>query len=176
MKEAPVSPKYSVAAVDRAVAVIAAVDATRSGSLAEVARATGLSDATALRYLASLARNDLVEREAETGRYRLGIRLFQLGQRALGDRDPRRAALPFMKGLLERFEETVNLAMRNRQELVLVEVLESRRSIKKGASVGDRDTWHSSALGKAILASARWRPPRELDPLHQVPAAGHSAR
>jgi DNA-binding IclR family transcriptional regulator len=157
MKEV-VAPRYSVAAVDRVAAILDAVDGKGGRTLTEIARAANLSDATALRYLASCVRNDLVERDPENGRYRLGLRMFQLGQRALGDRDPRKAALPFMERLLERFEETVNLAMRNRDDLVLVEVLESTRSIKKGASVGDRDVWHSSALGKAILA---FLPPEE---------------
>jgi IclR family acetate operon transcriptional repressor len=143
---------YSVAAVDRASAIIGVFDGKAEWSLAEIARATGLSEATALRYLASLVRNGLVEREELSGQYRLGLRLFQLGQRALGDPDPRKVALPFMERLLERFEETVNLAMRHGDEIVIIEVIEGTRSIKKGATIGEQDFWHSSALGKSILA------------------------
>jgi DNA-binding IclR family transcriptional regulator len=143
---------YSIAAVDRAAAVLGVLDGRPSRSLTEVARATGLSEATALRYLSSLAGNGLVERDELSGHYRLGLRLFELGQRALGDGDPRQVALPLMEGLLEEFEETVNLAMRHGDALVLIEVIEGTRSIKKGASVGQHDFWHASALGKSILA------------------------
>jgi IclR family acetate operon transcriptional repressor len=144
---------YMLAGIDRAVAILDACGTTPAPSLVEIARSAGLSDATASRYLTSLAAHGLIERDEATRRYRLGLRLFQLGQRALSGRDPRAVALPFMERLLERFGETVNLAMRHADELILIEALESTRSIKKGATVGDRDHWHASSLGKAILAA-----------------------
>jgi IclR family acetate operon transcriptional repressor len=152
VKVDPAGARYGVAAVDRAVLVLEALERERNPlTLAQIARRTGLSEATALRYLSSLGRHELVERDS-LGRYRLGIALFRLGQRALGELDPRKVALPYMDRLLEQFGETVNLAMRHGDEIVLIEVLESSRSIKKGATVGERDIWHASALGKAILA------------------------
>ena len=111
-----------------------------------------MSDATALRYLTSLVAHDFVERDPEAGTYRLGMRLFRLGQRSLSGRDPRAVALPYMERLHERFEETVNLAVRNGDDLVLIEVIQGTRSIRRGAALGDRDVWHASALGKAVLA------------------------
>jgi DNA-binding IclR family transcriptional regulator len=144
--------RYGVAAVDRAVVILEVLENGVSGlSLAEVGRRAGLSEATTLRYLATLSRHELVERDS-LGRYRLGIALFRLGQQALGNSDPRKVALPYMDRLLAEFEETVNLAMRHGDRLVVIEVVESQRSIKKGASIGENDVWHASALGKAILA------------------------
>jgi IclR family acetate operon transcriptional repressor len=145
--------RYSLVGVDRAVAILNVFDGSGSLALVDIARAAGLSETTTLRYVSSLASHELLEREDASGRYRLGLGLFQLGQRALGIDDPRKTALPVMEELLDRFEETVNLAMRHADELVLVEVLESRRSIRKGARVGDRDDWHASSLGKAVLAA-----------------------
>jgi DNA-binding IclR family transcriptional regulator len=145
--------RYGVAAVDRAATVVEALADRGDGlTLAEVARETSLSEATALRYLASLMRHELVERD-DRGRYSLGIALFRLGQQALGRSDPRKVALPYMDRLLAEFEETVNLAMRHGDRLVVIEVVESQRSIRRGATIGDNDVWHASALGKAILAN-----------------------
>ena len=110
-------------------------------------------EATTLRYLSSLGSHDLVQRDDETGRYSLGLKLFQLGQQAVGLRDVRKLALPHMERLLEQFEETVNIAHRRGHRLVVIDVLESPRSIRRGASVGEPDVWHASALGKSILAS-----------------------
>lgn len=143
---------FSLAGIDRAMAILAAFDDAAELLLADLARAAHLSEATALRYAASLVTHGFLERDADTGRYRLGIRLFELGEKALGSRNPRAIALPHMTRLRSRFEETVNLAMCRGDELVLIEVLESTRSIRKGASPGDRDYWHASSLGKAILA------------------------
>jgi IclR family acetate operon transcriptional repressor len=155
------SPNYSVTAVDRAVGLL---DLFADGplSLSEVASRAGLSQATTLRYLFTLARHDFVERDDHSGRYQLGVHLFRLGQLALAHRDPRKVALPFMERLLDRFGETVNLALRNRDDLILIDVLESEKAIKKGASVGDHDLWHCSALGKAILAHMPEAQAREI--------------
>jgi IclR family acetate operon transcriptional repressor len=142
--------RYSLESVARAARVLDALVAGPA-QLAGVARDTGLSQATALRYLSSLEEQGLADRDQE-GRWRLGLRLFQLGQRALGSRDPRAAVLPVMHELLERFHETVNFAVPIGRDLVIVETLESSLSIRHGSRVGERDLWHSSAVGKAILA------------------------
>jgi IclR family acetate operon transcriptional repressor len=143
---------FSLASIDRAMAIIHAFDDELELPLADLARRTRLSEPTALRYAASLSTHGLLERDAVSGRYRLGMRLFELGHKALRARDPRAIALPHMTRLRSRFEETVNLAMRHGDDLVLIEVLESPRSIRKGARLGDRDYWHASSLGKAVLA------------------------
>jgi len=145
----PETNRYQIASVYRAVSVLEAFPDDRSLTQAEIARAVGLSEVTTLRYLTTLAGCGLLEREP-SGRYVLGLRLFQLGERALGT-DPRRAALPLMQELADRFDETVNLAARSHSRLVLIEGIEGTRSIRRGASIGESDSWHASALGKAIL-------------------------
>jgi IclR family acetate operon transcriptional repressor len=144
---------YSIAAVDRVVAVLDAVAARQGRTLAGVARAAELDEATTLRYLSSLASHDLIERDDTNATYSLGLRLYQLGQQAVGVRDVRKVALGHMERLLEQFEETVNLGQWRADKLVVIDVLESPRSIRKGASIGDPDYWHASALGKSILAA-----------------------
>ena len=148
----PARRSYSVSGVDRTVAVLDAVGGSRARTLSEIARRAGLDEATTLRYLSALSGHELVVRDDETGRYSLGLRLFQLGQQAMGLRDVRKLALPHMERLLDEFEETVNIAHWRGERLVVIDVLESLRSIRRGASIGEPDLWHASALGKAILA------------------------
>jgi DNA-binding IclR family transcriptional regulator len=149
----------SVQAVVRTVRLLDELAATgaHGATLAELARASALREPTAMRYLATLTRSGLAERDATTGRYRLGLRVLVLAERALGDIDPRPIVLPYMEQLRRTYGETVNLAAFREDRIILIEVLEGFGSIRIGAKVGEEDLLHSTALGKAILS----RLPRE---------------
>jgi IclR family acetate operon transcriptional repressor len=148
--------RYWVRAVDRTVGLLEAIaESGRDKTLAEVARHAGMPEPSALRYLATLSARGLVERHGtgEQSRYRLGLGAFVLAERAVGNPDIRSLALPFMQTLLDRYQETVNLAVFRQRRLVIIEVLEGLRSIRQGARVGEQDRLRSTALGKAVLAS-----------------------
>jgi len=147
--------------VKRTIAILSALERSGSMRLTDVARNAGLSEPTSFRYLATLVDHRMVDREPD-GTYRLGLRLFTMGQGAVGQRDVRKVALPHMDWLLETFEETVNLAIRRGDDLMVVEVVESQRSIRKGASIGDIDVWHCSGLGKAVMALLREQEVRQI--------------
>jgi IclR family acetate operon transcriptional repressor len=153
---------FSLTSIARAVSILEAFGDSNDLSLADLSRASGLSEATALRYATSLTTHGLLERDPKSGRYSLGMRLFLLGEDALRGRDPRASALPHMRRLRDRFAETVNLAMRNGDELILIEVVESPRSLRLGANLGERDEWGGAALGRAILAQLDEGPARLL--------------
>jgi DNA-binding IclR family transcriptional regulator len=127
----------------------------RGKTLGEVARRAEMPEPSALRYLSTLTARGLVEHEGngESGRYRAGIGLFMLAEHAVGYPDVRSLVLPYMQQLLERYQETVNLAIFRQKRLVIIEVLEGLRSIRQGARVGEQDRLRSTALGKAILAT-----------------------
>jgi IclR family acetate operon transcriptional repressor len=145
--------KYNLESVDRMAAVLQAVAAAAEQPLDRIAQTADLNESTALRYLLSLTKHGFVDRDEETGLFRLGLELFRLGTQAIESRDVVALVDPVMKSLQARFGESVNLAERQRDQIVLIRVLESRDSIFKGGRAGGTDPWHATSLGKALLAA-----------------------
>ncbi|HEX4297606.1 MAG TPA: IclR family transcriptional regulator [Devosia sp.] len=148
-----VQQNYSLESIDRMALVLKALEQAPEQSLDQVARASGLNESTALRYLLSLGKHELVERNEASGRFRLGLSLFRLGTRSIGYRDIVTLSLPVMERLLAEFGESVNLATRQQGQVVLLKVLESAVPTRKGAKAGETDTWHATSLGKAMLSA-----------------------
>lgn len=137
---------------DRLVAVVESFLANGHQTLSSVAAACGMEPSTATRYLRQLVARGWLERDEATRTYSLGARLIEIGKAARTAHPFRQAVLPYMQDLLAKFDETVNLAVHQAGEIVIIEALESGRSIRRGATVGDRDDWFVSSLGKSILA------------------------
>ncbi len=85
-----------IARLSRLLDAIAAHD--EPVSLKTLASAAGLHPSTAFRILASLIEHDLVERDTN-GRYRLGVKLPRLGDRARGQASLQREARPLAERL-----------------------------------------------------------------------------
>jgi IclR family acetate operon transcriptional repressor len=137
---------------DRLVAVIESFIDRPQQTLSEVAAACGMEPSTATRYLRQLVEHGWLERDERLRTYSLGVRLIEIGYAARIARPLRRVVLPHMRALVTQFDETVNLAVHRAGEIVIIEAVESSRSIRRGAMLGDRDDWFVSSLGKSVLA------------------------
>src|SRR5262245_9396739 len=144
---------YSLESVDRMALILNALEQAPEQTLDQIAKASGLNESTALRYLLSLGKHEIVERNESTGRFRLGLSLFRLGMRSISYRDIVTLSLPVMERLLAQFGESVNLATRQQEQVVLLRVLESATPTRKGAKAGETDAWHATSLGKAMLSA-----------------------
>ena len=141
--------RYAIAVLGKAFDLLDVLDAEEG--LTELGARAGLNKVTALRILANLAEREYVERDAD-GRYHLGVRLLQLGMRKSAGLDLRTVARPALKRLHAASEETVNLAVPRAKAIVYIDILESARGLRMAAAVGMGDAYHSTAIGKAILA------------------------
>jgi len=102
--------------------------------------------------LATLERNQFLERDSATGIYHPGIRLLQLAHLALEHNDLRRLADPFLQQLCELHRENVNLAILNGAEVIYLSVIEGLQRVKLAAVTGQRLPALGTASGKAILS------------------------
>jgi IclR family acetate operon transcriptional repressor len=152
--------RYTVEAVARALEVLESFRNSESLTLAEVSDRVGLNKSRVFRMLYTLAQRGYVEKSADGQRYELGIRLLE--RASCVRRDLRQLALPFMRQLHEKFNETVNLAVLDNQEVLYIEMLESSRSIRMAEGIGYRSPIHATALGKVIAA---YLPEVELKPI-----------
>ena len=125
----------------------------RALTLSEIARVTDVPLSTAHRLIGELCQWGGLERDPD-GRYRVGLRLWELGAlapRALGLRE---AALPFMEDLYEVTHENVQLAVRDGVEVVFVERFASRGAVAVLTEVGGRFALPPTGVGLVLLAHA----------------------
>jgi DNA-binding IclR family transcriptional regulator len=137
--------------LDRAVALLDAM--SRYGepvSLKFLMADTGLHASTAFRILSALSVHGFVEKN-ESGLYVLGTRLLQLGHRVRAGTDVRRAARTVMEWLRDQVGESVNLTLREGDEVVYVERVTPARSIRVEQVIGSRAPLHVTAVGKLML-------------------------
>jgi DNA-binding IclR family transcriptional regulator len=144
---------YQIQVLDRALAILDTLSVEGPDlSLAEISDKLGLHKSTAHRLMMVLDRHKLIERNSVNGRYRLGLKLFELGTRAVSQLDLRERARPFLEKLVLEASETVHLCILDDSEVVYLDKVEPARSVRMATSVGRRNPAHCTAVGKAIMA------------------------
>lgn len=145
----------------RVVAVLTAFQGEEDAvSTAELARRAGLPRSTVHRIAASLAHEGLLERHASG--VRLGVLLFELGQRVPRQRVLRDAARPYMHDLREATRQTVHLAILEGGQVVYVDILDWPGGPPLPSRVGGRLPAHVTGVGKAMLAFSPAETVREV--------------
>ena len=148
------SSPYKVQVLDRALALLDVLARQRGGcGLVDMCLHLQLNKSTVHRLLMVLERHRLVDKNPETGRYRLGLKLFELGSKAVGALDLQERVRPHMQHLQQETGETVNLAILDKCEVLYLQKIDSQNYLRIAAGVGDRCPAYSTALGKSILAS-----------------------
>ena len=142
-----------VAAVERALTILDVL-AEAEGELGtnELARRSGINASSASRLLATLVAARVVDFDDRSGRYRLGVRLVQLGNLAAAGIGIREAAGPELRRLVQKTGETATLSVPGENEAVTVDFVQSAASVQSVARVGRPSVMHATAAGKVVLA------------------------
>jgi DNA-binding IclR family transcriptional regulator len=156
MKKHPadVQPKPSVQVLERMFQLIDVLASREeSVSLKEISERTGLHPSTAHRILNDMTIGRFVDRP-ESGSYRLGMRLLELGNLVKARLSVRDAALVPMRHLHKLIQQPVNLSVRQGDEIVYVERAYSERSgMQVVRAIGGHAPLHLTSTGKLFLAS-----------------------
>ena len=131
-------------------------------TVTELSEKVGLKISTVHRLLTTLGHRGYVKQDSDSSKYRLGLKMLEIGNAALYHFDIRTIARPYLEELVERCNETANLAMLDGIDVVYIDQVESHNMIivKMFAQPGNRGPVHSTASGKALLA---YLPPDKLE-------------
>lgn len=145
--------KTSIQVIERMVTLLDALaNYPDPVSLKELAKVTGLHPSTAHRILNDLVTKRFVDR-SEPGSYRLGMRLLELGNIVKSRLDVREASLEFMRTLHRKTQQTVNLSVRQGDEIVYIDRAFSERSgMQVVRAIGGRAPLHLTSTGKLFLS------------------------
>lgn len=145
----------TIQSVERAIAILETLaERGVSMSITEISENVGLKISTVHRFLSTLCNKGFIEQDPATSKYKLGMKLFQIGNAALYSSDIRTIAKPYLKELVDRCNETANLAILDGEEVVYIDQLESTNMVivKMFAKVGSRGPAHCTGAGKVLLA------------------------
>jgi IclR family KDG regulon transcriptional repressor len=134
----------------------------RELGVSELARRLDLGKSTAHRLLATLTDEHLLEQNPETGKYRLGMAIYDLGAAVSAHFALHEASVPPMAQLRNATGETVQLAVLDGREVVYVERLDSPHTLRLFLEVGRRNWAYRTGTGKVLLA---YLPEDQLDRL-----------
>jgi DNA-binding IclR family transcriptional regulator len=154
-KAAPAREKTAIQVIERMMKLLDALaGSTNAVSLKELAASTTLHPSTAHRILNDMVVGRFVDRGEQPGTYRLGMRLLELGNLVKARLSVREAAIESMRELHQRTGQTVNLSVRQGDEIIYVERAYSERS---GMQVVRARRWraplHLTSSGKLFLAA-----------------------
>ncbi len=143
----------AVRSVDRAASLLLALgDFQGEAGVTELARRLGLHKSTASRLLATLERRGLVEQDEETGKYRLGIVVIRLAERAERTLDLRAIAMPELERLARLTRETTGLGVLDGEMLMTVAQADGPNLVAVGDWTGRTAPLHCLAAGKVLMA------------------------
>src|SRR5713101_6668882 len=144
---------YKVQVLDRALEILRVLGEKQDDcGLAELCNGLKLHKSTVHRLTMVLEQHRLVDKNPETGRYRLGLKLFEFGSKAIAALDLRGRARPYLDRLQRQFGETVFFCILDDGQVFYMEKVESQQSVRTACTVGSRAPAYCTAVGKAMLA------------------------
>ena len=145
-------PYYLIQSVVRTLNIFEYLSINGESSVTEIADYLGENKTTAHRFLLSIKHEGYIEQNQKNKKYKLSIKVFEIGNRVMDALDIRTVAKSVIKDLSYKLSETINLGILNRGDIVYIDKAISYNNLRLDSPIGGRDPAHSTALGKCILA------------------------
>ncbi|MDF9825042.1 DNA-binding IclR family transcriptional regulator [Breznakia sp. PF5-3] len=152
MKET-IEGKNNIKSIVKASKIIDVIAFERSSlSLSELSERLGIAKSTLHGLLSTLVNIRYLEQDQNTGKYKLGVQLFELGSQIANTWNEKAIAKPYMEKLVEETGETIHLAMLSNGEVLYVDKQEANSSIRIATAPGAKLPLHCTGVGKVLLA------------------------
>ncbi|MGB5953295.1 MAG: IclR family transcriptional regulator [Ornithinimicrobium sp.] len=142
-----------VQSVDRALQVLTILARTGDCGVSEIARELGVHKSTVFRLVATLEAHDMVEQQADRGKYRLGVGVLRLAGSTSARLDVVQEARPIARELAAATGETVNLAILSDQSALYIDQVAGPSALQPHNWVGQRIPLHATSNGKVLLSA-----------------------
>ncbi|GAI39590.1 unnamed protein product, partial [marine sediment metagenome] len=120
--------------------------------IAELCKKISLPKGTVHRLLGTLKNLGYIEQNPQNRKYYLTVKVFKLGT-AVTDRVGLVQIIPYMKEISRKFNESVNLAILDRDEIIYLYSMGSDNTLKLDLRIGSNQPAYCAAVGKVLLAS-----------------------
>ncbi|MDE2574457.1 MAG: IclR family transcriptional regulator [Rhodospirillales bacterium] len=124
----------------------------RALSLTDICRLTGFPKSTTHRLLASMREAGLLDQDEQRDRYRLGVKLFELGNIVLANMELHREARPFVDMLTRQGGQAVHLAVFDGRRAIVIHRADASPDKVASPTMIEQAPVHCTGVGKAILA------------------------
>ena len=154
--------RNTVQSLERGLDILEALStADRQLGITDLSRSLGLAKGSIARLVATFVKTGYLARDPRTAKYRLGMKIFEVGHRAVAGMDLRDVAQPVMERLHAATQETVHLTvLTDDGYMVFLDKLDSTKATRPNIQLGAHLPPYCVANGKAVLA---FRPEAEVE-------------
>jgi DNA-binding IclR family transcriptional regulator len=148
-----------VQSVDRALTVLSLLAQHGELGVTEIAANLGVHKSTAFRLVTTLELHDVVEQNADRGKYRLGVGVLRLAGAATARLDLVQESRPICSKLAAAVGETINIAVLSGREALYLDQVAGSSALQLHNWAGQRIPLHATSNGKVLLAHVppeRW--------------------
>lgn len=141
-----------VKSIEKAIIILDLLSSQGEVGITELSKHLGVSKSSVFNVLYTLREHNWVEKNEVTGKYRLGLRMLELGSRVRARLKLREIAIPYMQEMIAKTNETTYLTVYNLGKVVYIETAYPDNLISMSSVIGRRVHLHCTGVGKAIMA------------------------
>ena len=143
----------TISSVRKAMDILMLFTGNRTGlTLSEISTRIDLHKSSVLRTLSTLAASGLIEKEPETGTYRLGLLILELAGNVLERYDFREQARPHLEELAEKTGEIIHLSILDGGDIIYLDKRGEAKPLTVATKIWGKHPAHCSAMGKVLLS------------------------